>query len=93
VPGSPRADSGDGVCGEAFGVTLLGKAKASVLNRRNHANEQEVELALAWARGDVTTGQAGMALIGRPSGSAVYCRIALGLRKAIETGLLQETKK
>ena len=66
--------------------TLLQKAQAIkqrkyVKGLNNHVSEQEIEMAFAWLRGEVSSTQIAKIMYGRQSGSALY-RLSLILREA-----------
>lgn len=71
---------------------LLDKAKAVKENRGGRpsivADDDRMELALAWVKGEVSLTQI-MAAIGRPSTSNFYALMAVGLREAYRKGLLK----
>lgn len=64
--------------------TLLQKAKERKSKAVVEIGDEEVELALAWARGEINLTQASEA-IGSQRGSAIYSRMALALKKYIQT--------
>ncbi len=65
-------------------MTLLEKAQHREKPRRprTRPDKQEVELSLAWARGDISYIQVASAL--GLTGSAAYSRIAIALREFIQ---------
>ncbi len=66
-------------------MTLLDKAKSAANTARaSESNDEEIELALAWARGQISYGQAQSAITnGRKTGMSAYPRLAIALRTHI----------
>jgi hypothetical protein len=64
-------------------ATLLDHAKATIINRTSPhpLTSEEIELALAWVRGEVSTGQCARAL--RIKDQNVVSRLAVWLRTAV----------
>lgn len=64
--------------------SLLEIAKSTPSNIRSiGTNEEEMAVALAWARDEITYKQACTALIGHHRNMNGYCRLARGLRQYI----------
>lgn len=73
--------------------TLLEKAIAVKPTRRTKPASHDLEdLAIAWARGKITTGQATTAL-GLRGGYRFYGAMAIGLRSAMANGRLRVVEK
>lgn len=73
--------------------TLLEKALATVPRQatKTTATVELAELAIAWAHGRVTAGQASRALgLSKSVQGSMYNKMAYGLRFAIQTGMLKE---
>lgn len=71
------------------GPRLLERALAHVDKREERIGDEQIELAFAWLRDEVTTQQAIAAF--RTNGGSVYGLLARSLRKAYRTGKLAET--
>lgn len=74
--------------------TLLEKAKSVTNIRKNHITEEEVELALAWMRDEISMTQATVAIgQDKRQGAMIYSKFCLALREAYRAGLLKITTK
>lgn len=71
-------------------ATLLEKAKSyDKRNPRTAIKAEEIELALAWLKGEITMSQASAATgLKKPSGTILY-RLSLCLREAYKQGIIQ----
>jgi hypothetical protein len=70
--------------------TLLEKAKATPSRERKMVvSEEVIELALAWARDEISLVQATVALKGTRGKMTAYVNLARGLREAIRKGILK----
>lgn len=70
-------------------MNLIEKAKEKKNNKlKVGAPQEEVELAVAWLKGDVTIGQVGYALDLR-SGVFPYSRLSYLIREAYRLGLIR----
>lgn len=67
--------------GEKVKKTLLEIAKTHVKNRKIKITHEEVELAVAWAKDEVSTGAVEKALGVR--GYGIYSRLALALARYV----------
>lgn len=73
-------------------MTLLNKALAAKLKRpRSSSSDEEIELAIAWLRGEIGITQVQVALQSKHSGSIAYLFLARSLRDAYAKGKLQIT--
>jgi hypothetical protein len=71
-------------------MTLLEKAKATPnRNRKLQVPDEVIELALAWARDEITLAQATTALKGARDKMTGYVDLARGLREAVRKGILK----
>lgn len=79
-----------------MGETLLQKAKKVQDGRRRGKYEvtsEHIELALAWAKGEITPTQACAAMgLSKSTGNILY-HFAIALREAVRMGVLVEAKK
>jgi hypothetical protein len=74
--------------------SLLQRARASKNVREPKPITQEyIDLALAWAVGEITLAQAERAIYGKTGGQSFYVDLARSLKKAITTGQLKVVKK
>ncbi len=65
--------------------SLLAKAKSMRSKTIEKVSDQQIEISLAWARGEVSYTQVNFAIYGKENNSAgAYCFIANGLRKYIQ---------
>ena len=73
--------------------TLLEKAKElkMVKKSRYSCNKEEIDVAIAWAKGELTLKQVAYGLNKKYSGNVIYY-VALLLREALKIGKLKETK-
>jgi hypothetical protein len=63
--------------------TLLDKAKAlNVKSKRSKVTEEEIELAVGWAKGEINYSQA-QQILSPTSPMNVYCRLALALKEYV----------
>lgn len=78
-----------------FPRTLLEQAKLLADNRKAKHSIEEIDLALAWLKGDITTGQASRVLsqTGRTSGGNALYAVATALRTAYQRGLIGIVKQ
>jgi len=69
--------------------TLLQQAKEVAVKRKHRViGDQEVELALSWARGEVTTHQVNKALTGKDGGMTAYVFLSQAFQRFVkENGL------
>ena len=75
-------------------ISLVEKAKSFAVSRRNlSARKGELELALAWIKGEVNGSQVSRALDDEPKSNNILYRVALLLREAYAKGLIVEKKK
>lgn len=75
--------------------TLLEQAKKikSADKKREEISKQHIEIALAWVKGEITTGQYCGAVTGKQRTSyAKLYSVALALRQAYAEGLIKITK-
>jgi hypothetical protein len=64
-------------------LTLLEKAKATSVRAKSMSNQEEIELAMAWARDEIGIAQV-QAALGTNSANA-YTKLAIGMREWIRT--------
>ena len=72
-------------------MSLLNKARSIEIGNRIRADltPEEIELAIAWARGEVASIQAQRALGDKTTTAIFYSRMALALKEAVKEGLLK----
>jgi len=73
-------------------MTLLGKAQAATTRPAAKISSEHIELALAWANGQINLTQAVIALGFTPgkSASSAYITLARALRAAVQQGILKQ---
>ena len=71
--------------------TLLDRAKESEGKGRGDVNNEHIDLAIAWLKGEISTIQARSAVGGR-SGASIYVLLARSLREAARRGIIGELK-
>ena len=76
-------------------MSLLDRAKsfprAAKAKARNRFGHQEIDLALAWASGEIQLQQVGRALRRPPQGAVLYIFLARALKQAMKRGRLTRT--
>jgi hypothetical protein len=71
-------------------MTLLEKANAAPnRDRKLQVSDEVIELALAWARDEISLAQAITALKGERRKNSGYVDLARGLREAVRKGILK----
>lgn len=77
-------------------MSLLDRAKAVVIQRRRGPKVcgEDIDLALAWARGEIAISQvsAVYSRSGKPSNNNAYVKLAFALGHAVQAGRLTEAK-
>ena len=72
-------------------MTLLDKAKAVKISKRGtHRSQEEIELAIAWAKDVIATNQVIKTMASpQANGTNVYSFLAIALRQAVREGKLK----